>query len=225
MHEKLLSRITRELLHPRHGASRSSRGRSTPAGFGLDRALVSDFVAGTPTPQREAELADQVARLLPFHWVLPNTLAAGMSEIIDHLGGQHGLVTWLDRHPGLPRLVARLYVVMGLLDRYSEEPAVVTALRESRERTPYPPGLKGCLLPETDDETLAGIAFEIEELLGDGHGEQAAELAEAAATWLQQAAPRAEELNPEVGELGELMNHMRHDIRTAADSWTSQRSV
>ncbi|MFI8952388.1 hypothetical protein ACIGO6_38665 [Streptomyces sp. NPDC053750] len=52
---------------------------------------------------------------------------------------------------------------------------------------------------------LAGLAFRIEELLGDGHGHQASELAAATATWLQQAAPHAEELAPDIGELAGLM--------------------
>ncbi|MGN0119837.1 MAG: hypothetical protein ACI39M_20405 [Streptomyces albidoflavus] len=43
-------------------------------------------------------------------------------------------MTWLDRFPGLPRLTARLYVLMGLLDRYGEESAVIDALRESRAK-------------------------------------------------------------------------------------------
>ncbi|MCW2870022.1 hypothetical protein [Actinacidiphila oryziradicis] len=87
-----------------------------------------------------------------------------MSQIIDHLGNQRALLAWLDRHPGRPRLVARLYVLIGLLDLYSAKPAVVTALRELRERTPYPPGLEDYLVPATDDETLASLAFKIESL-------------------------------------------------------------
>ncbi|GAA3776999.1 hypothetical protein [Streptomyces chiangmaiensis] len=218
MHEKLLSRIADELLRLRHDSSHSSQDRTAPPGFGLDRVLVSDFVAGSLDPQREAELADQVARLVPFHWGLPNTLASAMSELIEHLGGQSRLMVWLDRYPGLPRLVARLYVLLGLLDGFSENTAVVGALREFRERTPYPPGLKGCLVPETDDETLAGIAFKIEELLGDGRRKEAVELSLATAAWLQKVAPRAEELDPSVGDMGELMEHVRHDIQAEAVS-------
>ncbi|MEW2466496.1 hypothetical protein AB0919_15940 [Streptomyces sp. NPDC046994] len=218
MHEKLLSRIADEVLRLRHDSSHSSTDRTAPPGFGLDRVLVSDFIAGSTDRQDESELADQVARLVPFHWVLPNTLASAMSELIEHLGGQTQLMTWLDRYPGLPRLVARLYVLMGLLDQFSENTAVVTALRESRQRTPYPAGLRDSLVPETDDETLAGISFKIEELLGDGRRKEAVELALATAAWLQKAAPRAEELDPAVGDLDELMGHVREDIRTEAVS-------
>ncbi|AVH54870.1 hypothetical protein [Streptomyces dengpaensis] len=216
MHEKLLSKIVTELLHPRHDASHTSEDRSAPAGFELDPALVSGFTAGSLDAQDEAALADQVAELLPFHWVLPNTARAAMTQVIDHLGGQRELMAWLDRHPGLPRLVARLYVLMGLLDQCSAEPAVVTALREFRERTPYPSGLKDYLVPETDDETLATLAFKIEELLGDRRGEEAVHLALATATWLQEAAPGAETHDPKFGEMGELMGHIRHDIQSAA---------
>ncbi|TKA11180.1 iron-containing alcohol dehydrogenase [Actinacidiphila oryziradicis] len=47
---------------------------------------------------------------------------------------------------------------------YSAKPAVVTALRELRERTPYPQGLEDYLVPATDDETLVSLAFKIESL-------------------------------------------------------------
>ncbi|MGV9248206.1 hypothetical protein [Streptomyces sp. NPDC003710] len=220
MHEKPLSKIVDELLRLRRHASRSSQDRSAPSQFGLDPALVGNFAAGTLDPRGEAALADQVARLLPFHWVLSNTLTEAMTQVTDHLGGQRELMAWLDRHGGLPQLVARLYVVMGLLDQYSENSAVVTALRESRERTPYPPGLKGYLVPETDDETLGGIAFKIEELLGDGRTAEAAALGLATADWLRHVAPRAGELDPKVGDMGELMDHMRRDIQATAVSST-----
>ncbi|MER5407624.1 hypothetical protein [Streptomyces sp. NPDC002769] len=216
MREKPLSKIGDELLRLRHGLSHTSEHRSPPAGFGVDRSLVSGFVAGELSQQEEAELARQTAMLMPFHWSQPNSYASIMSQITDHLGGQRGLVTWLDSFPGLPRLVARLYVLMGILDRYSENAAVVTALRELRERTPYPAGLKGYLVPETDDDTLAGIAFRIEELLGDEEKDGAVDLALATTTCLRQIAPRAEEMDPEVGDLGEVMDHSRQDIQDAA---------
>ncbi|MFD1276888.1 hypothetical protein ACFQ51_49195 [Streptomyces kaempferi] len=160
MREKPLSKIGDELLRLRHGLSHTSEHRTPPAGFGIDRSLVSGFVAGELSQQDEAELARQMAGLLPFHWSQPNSYASITSQVTDHLGGQRELMTWLDRFPGVPRLVARLYVLMGLLDQYSENAAVVTALRELRERTPYPAGLKGYLVPETDDETLAASPSE-----------------------------------------------------------------
>ncbi|WP_306192012.1 MULTISPECIES: hypothetical protein [unclassified Streptomyces] len=216
MHDKPLSKIVDELLRLRHDASGTSRDRSKPDGFSLDHELVSGFVAGTLEPRGEAELADQVARLLPFHWVLPTTLTEEMTRVIDRLGGQRQLMAWLDRHPGLPRLVARLYVLMGLLDQYSEESAVVTALRESREETPFPAGLEEYLVPETDDETLAGLSFKIEELLGDGLEKKAVELALSTTAWVDDVAPRVEQLDPEVGDLAELMEHTREDIQASA---------
>ncbi|MEU6097252.1 hypothetical protein [Streptomyces sp. NPDC047079] len=216
MHEKLLNKITDELLRLRHDLSRTSRERSVPSGFTLDPVLVSDFVAGTLDARGEAALAGQVARLMPVHWALPNKLTETMTQVVDHLGGQRELMAWLDRHPGLPRLTARLYVFMGLLDRFSANPAVVTALRESRERTPYPRGLHDYLVPETDDETLGSLAYKIEELLGDGRRDDATELALATAEWLRETAPRAEELDPEVGDMGELMGHIHRDIQAAA---------
>ncbi|MEU3247351.1 MULTISPECIES: hypothetical protein [unclassified Streptomyces] len=216
MREKPLSKIGDELLRLRHGLSGTSEHRTPPTGFGVDRSLVSGFVEGALSPQDEAELAGQMAGLMPFHWSQPNSFASIMSQVTDHLGGQRELMAWLDRFPGRPRLVARLYVLMGLLDRYSESTAVVTALREHREETPYPAGLKGYLVPETDDETLAGIAFRIEELLGDGDKDKAVDLALATTDCLRRIAPRAEELDPGIGDLGEVMEHSGQDIREAA---------
>ncbi|MEU9393888.1 hypothetical protein AB0D86_28330 [Streptomyces sp. NPDC048324] len=217
MRNRTLSKIGAQLLRLRHEGSETSQDRAAPADYGLDGRQVSGFVAGTLDAEGEAALARQVARLLPFHVTWPNRVAEQMSQIMNHVGGQRELMAWLDRHPGPPRLVARLYVFMGLLDWYSAVPAVVTAMREYRERTPYPPGLETYLVPATDDDTLASIAFKVEKLLGEEQTREAVELALATAAWLQQIAPRARELDPEVGDLDELMGRVRQDVRAAAD--------
>ncbi|WP_432042396.1 hypothetical protein [Streptomyces cadmiisoli] len=216
MHEKPLSKIAAELLHLHPPGSHPSADRSAPTGFALDPVAVSEFVADRLDAPGEAALADQVARLVPFHWSLPNTIAAELSQVTDHVGGQPELLAWLDRYPGMPRLTARLYVLMGLLDQYSSDDAVVTALREFRQRTPYPEGLRGYLVPETDDETLGSLAYRIEEELGDGRTHESVELALATEQWLRQVAPRAEELDPRLGDMDELLGHTREDIRSAA---------
>ncbi|MFD9002645.1 hypothetical protein ACFV0T_16950 [Streptomyces sp. NPDC059582] len=218
MREKPLHKIGDELSRLRQELTRGAEHLSQPVGFGIDGELVSGLIADELSPRQEAELAGQVARLLPFHYVQTNTYASIMSQVTDHLGGQQKLVDWLDRFPGLPRLTARLYVLMGLLDGFSEKHAVVTALREFRERTPYPSGLKGYLVPETDDETLAGLASRIEDLLGDGETDRCVELALATTVCARQIAPRAAELDPEVDDLGELMDHCHQDIQEAASA-------
>ncbi|MCF2127929.1 hypothetical protein L1I79_16005 [Strepomyces sp. STD 3.1] len=216
MREKPFGKIGDELLRIRRDASRAVEGGSAPAGFGVDQELITAFGAGTLSPAGQRELAQQVARELPAHWSEPNKLAEAMSRFIDDLGGQRKLIAWLDEYPGLPRLVARLYVLMGLLDQYSENPAVVAALREYREREPYPAGLKGYLLPQTNDETLAGLSFTVEELLSDGQQGKAVDLALATTDCLQRVAPRAEELDPALDDLGEVMDHTHQDLQEAA---------
>lgn len=211
-----MSKIADELLRLRHDSSHSSRDRSAPPGFGLDGELVARFVSGGLDQQGKATLADEVARVLPFHYALSNTPTEELAQVVAYLGGQRKLMGWLDRYPGLPRLAARLYVLMGLLDRYSADPAVVTALRESRERTPCPPGLEGCLVPDTDAETLAGVAYKIEELFGDGERKKAVDLALATLAWLQEAAPRAERLDAGLGDMDEVLGHAKRDIQEAA---------
>jgi hypothetical protein len=185
-------------------------------GYEIDRTLIDAFVAGTVDPRGEASLAEQVARILPFHWTMPNPIAAALSRISNHLGGEQALFDWLDRHPGRPRVVARLYGVIGLLDRYSDVPAMVTALRELREQTPYPPGLAGYLVPDSTPDTLAELGAQIESLLIQERVDEAVQLALAAITMLQGMSPRATELDSKVGELGDLLEQARQSLVAAA---------
>jgi hypothetical protein len=60
--------------------------------------------------------------------------------------------------------------VIGVLDRCSDRPGVVTALRE---RTPTPPGQREHLVPHTDESTLASLSGTIELLLCDGEVDRA----------------------------------------------------
>jgi hypothetical protein len=63
------------------------------ADFRLDRELVEAFEEGRLDQEGEAVLADQVARILPFHSVLPNPLAASLARVSQHLGGQQALLS------------------------------------------------------------------------------------------------------------------------------------
>jgi hypothetical protein len=50
-----------------------------------------------------------------------------------------------------------------------------------------------------------------------GRQKEAVDLAESTVAWLQQAAPRAERLDPGLGDLGEVLDdHAHQDIRSAA---------
>src|SRR5437764_9440444 len=131
----------------------------------LDQDLVDALVADRLDASGQAVLAEQVARVLPVHWVAPGPVVTALSQLVDKLGSERELFGWLERHPGRPRLVARLYVVIGMLDQISDDPAVVTALRELRRRVPYPPGLAGYLVPDTDDGSLAELSARIEAIL------------------------------------------------------------
>ena len=55
-----------------------------------------------------ATLADEVARMLPFHLQLPNPVIADLVAVTGHLGGDEALLRWLDGYPGRPRVTARL---------------------------------------------------------------------------------------------------------------------
>jgi hypothetical protein len=68
----------------------------------LDRELVNALVSGRLDEAGEAVLAEQVARVIPHHWTLPNPLAADLSRIEHHFGGEPAVFEWPERHPGRP---------------------------------------------------------------------------------------------------------------------------
>jgi hypothetical protein len=183
----------------------------------LDRELVEDYVAGRLDADGEARLADEVARILPFHAQLPNPMVAALSRVEKRAGGEAGVFDLLERHPGPPRLVARLYRFMRLLDELTDEPAVIAALAEVRERTPYPPGLAEYLIPATDKTTLASLGQTIEALIGDGRTDEAARLADATAAMLQQAAPAVVEREPRLRGRFDELERIRMDSQFVPD--------
>jgi hypothetical protein len=187
--------------------------------FRLDRSLIDASTAGTLDRQGEAQLAEQVARVLPFHWTLPNSTMVGLVRLRNHLGGEPGLLDWLDRHPGRPRLVARLYRLTGLLDELSARAAVVEAVRELRDRGGDPTELTGYLVPDTDSSTLASLGSRIESLLGDDRVDEAAEVALGSVALLSQAAPRADELDPDLGDLTGRMDQVRQRLVDAVQEY------
>jgi hypothetical protein len=185
--------------------------------FALHRATIDAFVEGKLDAEGEADLADRVARILPFHAQLPNPIVAKLKRVLDHLGGKQALLAWLDRHPGRPRVVARLFAFIGVLDQYSAEPAVVSALREFRERTRYPQGLEKYLVPQTDDETLASLSWELESLLAEDRVDEAVRVATAAVAMLEEITPAAQDRDHDVGALGPLLKQIRQELRAAVD--------
>jgi hypothetical protein len=189
------------------------RFNQTVADIWLDPVLVDAFLGDAQDPRGEELLADQVAHLLPFHAELPNPLASALSRITAHLGGDAGLLEWLDRHPGRPRLTARLFVLISLLDRFSADPVVVNALRELRAEIPYPPGLARYLVPDTTEETLAALSYHIEVLLGDDRKEDAVQLAFAVCDMLELLV----DIDLRTRELANLAARARKDIGAASD--------
>jgi hypothetical protein len=197
----------------------------------LDQELVDALVADRLDAGGQAVLAEQVARVLPVHWVAPGPVVTALSQLVDKLGSERELFGWLERHPGRPRLVARLYVVIGMLDQISDDPAVLTALRELRRRVPYPPGLAGYLVPDTDDGTLAELSARIEAILagqpapteGPGAGEisdddradEAFRVSVAALAMLEEVAPRIGELDRDLYALGGIAEQVRQELVAA----------
>ena len=169
------------------------RGYLVPmAHFNLDPALVDEFTEDGLTPADEHELAGQVARVLPFHAELPHSIAANLLRVVKHVDGDSALLSWLDGHAGRPRLVARVFRVIGLLDELTARPDVVWALRSLRSSDGDPPDLAGVLPPATDDSTLASLSWRIEQLLGEAWDTEAVRLAVAAVDLLRRIVPSLE---------------------------------
>jgi len=93
--------------------------------FRLDPELVSALVQDRLDDAGRATLADEVARLLPFHWELPHPVIADLVAVTGHLGGDEALLRWLDGYAGRPQLTARLFRVINLLDHWSAVASVV----------------------------------------------------------------------------------------------------
>ncbi|MFF8594879.1 hypothetical protein ACF061_26210 [Streptomyces sp. NPDC015220] len=215
MHDKPLGKLVGDLLHRRPGASRPARQRVGPDALGLDEEKVLGFVDGALAPADEKRLAEEVAEILPLGWSLSPRAKERLSRVTDHLGGERQLLEWLDRHPGLPRLTARLFALTGNLDRYSEDNGIVEALRSSRSRDPLPGELAGILPPETSEETLSDIAYRIDELLFEHHTQDAKRLALATTDWLRHATEQAAPSSPGIDEMRDLMTHLHRDIDEA----------
>lgn len=213
MHDQLLRRFAGDLLDRRSSASHRSR-RTGPDAFGLDEGEVEGFLAGTLSDAEEARLAEEIAEVLPLGWSLSPRGKERLSSVTDRLGGQRQLLEWLDRHPGLPRLTARVFVLMGTLDQYTDDPEVLDALRSARSADPFPAALREDLPPETDEETLGDLASRLEELLGERHTREATRVALASADWLLHVSRQAN--TPSTRRLGELMHHLRREIGDAA---------
>lgn len=215
MHEKPLGKLVDDLLRRRPDDSRPARQRVGPDAFGLDEGLVLGFVEGESNPADEARLAEEVAEALPLSWSLSTRAKERLSHISRRLGGERQLLEWLDEHPGLPRLTARLFALTGNLDRYSDSAPVVEALRSSRAEAPPPAELRDILPPDSSEETLGDIAYRIDELLFDRRRQEATQLALATTRWLREVAERAAPSSPEVSEMGDVMGHLHTDIREA----------
>jgi hypothetical protein len=186
----------------------------TATGFRLDHELVEAFRTGALTARDEGVLAEQVARLLPYHATLPDQLAGDLSVIIASLGGEHELPDWLAEYPGRPRLTAHLYRLVGLLDWYSADPAVISALRDIRAN-PLPPIVGAHLAPDTDSATLAGLAWAIEASVAQDQLNKATRLALDTASVFEQTVRRANQTDQSFGDLAEELARLRDAIAEA----------
>lgn len=194
--------------------------RTPTPGFNLDPALVRRFTADQLDEEGQAELADQVAVLVMCHVQLPTAVAVWLTRVVKHLGGDGALVAWLERFPGRSRITARLLAIIDLLDTVSAEPAVVTALTELRNGTPDPSGLEPYLTADTNDETLAGLAWHVEALAGDDRLDDAVRLAVTSAELLERIAGRARELDRTLPDLAEPAALAAAAVTEAAAGWT-----
>lgn len=136
----------------------------------------------------DQELAERVAEMLPQHLRLSTPAIAELTDLIRQLGGRDELMRWLAGHPGRPRLVAQLYDVIDFFDRVGGDPDVIKRLADLRATTADPIGAAGHIAPETDEYTLPGAAFRIEQLLAERRDGEALALASALLDMLDEVA-------------------------------------
>ena len=184
--------------------------------FSLDPELVRAFVEDRLDDAGRAVLADEVAALLPFHRELPHPVIADLAAVTEHLGDDEALLRWLDGYPGRPRLTARLFRVIDLLDRWSAVPSVVLTLEQRRARDPYPHGLAGYLVPDTTAGTLASLGQLIEDRLADDRLDEAGCLALRSLELLADIAPAAAELDRRAAELEHQVQVLRDLVASVA---------
>ena len=97
-----------------------------------------------------------------------------------------------------------------MLDEYSADPAVVSALREIRtEHEPIPPIVGEHLTPDLGD---ASLAWAIEAVAGDDRPNTATRLAIGAAELLERIALRARHADPAFGALVDEVARLRTGI-------------
>ncbi|WP_436738985.1 hypothetical protein [Streptomyces sp. BBFR102] len=215
MHKTPWGKFTENLLHRRSGHSPDAERSGEPIAFGMEGPLVLRFVEEGLDPADEARLAEEVAKTLPLRMSLPNRALERLNLLSDHLGGERGLLEWLDRHTGLPRLTARLLVLADSLERYTDDPAVVTAVRAFRVGHGLPDALRGVLPPATGAETLSDISSRLDRQLFDHDAEGARSLGLATSRWLRDAVSATASPSPELAEMGEVMARLHEDIAAA----------
>ncbi|MEV8514595.1 hypothetical protein [Dactylosporangium sp. NPDC051484] len=181
---------------------------------GVALGAVHEFVAGRLDDAGQAALADQIAALIGQPKPPSTPIASALRRVMQHVGGDEELLAWLDRFPGRPQLIARVLGLVALLDRFGDRLAVVSVLRELRERAPYPKDLAGHLPAVTDEETLPGLSGEIKMLLGEDDLADAGRVALAGATLLTKIAPRVADV-PGVEGLGSPAERSRQGLEEA----------
>ncbi|WP_307820676.1 hypothetical protein [Streptomyces sp. BRB081] len=211
-----LGKFAENLLRRRSGASHDAERAGEPIAFGLEGPLVLGFVEGGLDTADEARLAEEVAKTLPLRWSLPSRALERLNLLSNHLGGERGLLKWLDGHPGLPRLTARLLVLVDGLERYTDDPAVVTAVRDFRAGHGLPEELGGVLPPATSAETLSDLSSRLDRQLFDHDVEGARSLGLATSRWLRDAASAATSPSPGLTEMGEVMARLHEDLAAAS---------
>lgn len=183
--------------------------------FWLDDELVDAFVQQRLDTAGEERLARLVAPLVPAHRSLPNHTVGTLGRVTHYLGGGSGVLTWLDRFPGEPRVVARLVRLGDVLETLSDDPAVLEAMTYVREQTLYPPGLAGHLVAATDDTVLASLAHDIEHLAAEGRLDEAVDVGLGAVGLLEQVLPLAARRDAELGSVAQTLPSMRRGLERA----------
>ncbi|MGI5241239.1 DUF1876 domain-containing protein [Dactylosporangium sp. CA-139066] len=180
----------------------------------LDLGAVERMLAGRLGNDGQAALAGQVARLLAQPEPPPTRIARALGRIMQYEGGDVGLIDWLDRFPGRPRLVVRILGLIGLLERYGRQRRVDGVLAGLRDGGRLPARVAGRLAPDTDGATLPGLGREIRLMLAADELVEAGRLARSAARALALVGPSVAGV-PGLADLGDLAEASRRDLGDA----------
>jgi hypothetical protein len=184
----------------------------------MHREAVDAFCSGRATPEQEAELALQVARIHTCAPALPNHTVGLLGRLTRHLGGPEKVLDWLSGFPGEPALVAAVLKLGDLLGALSGSPPVIRAVAALRADRRYRDPFPDYWAPTTDSVTLSDLAETLVHLLRRDGGRRAVEASAHALDLVDDALRLVEAKGPDVRTARRYADDVREALQRAVRS-------